>query len=188
VCSNLTSPCILTANHITHDATRAICYSNIDNQYKIYAISNYAFIFVQTIPFNSPYFTLQPVKGDYLCLSNVSLVQLYLYDYATSQYVLNYSSSFTPMNSITSDVLPNGYLMVIMIFNMTIYINQLSSGSYVTTPIVLTPRMAASSYVYKVCLSERSNGDYVLVVIMNDGVIKKFSYYTITGTTATLRQ
>jgi hypothetical protein len=48
--------------------------------------------------------------------------------------------------------------------------------------------MASSSYVNKVRLSERSNGDYVLVVIMSDGQFKMVNYYTITATTVTLRQ
>jgi hypothetical protein len=188
VCSHPTNPCILTSNFIKQDGTRAICYSSVDSQYKIYAISSNAFFFLQTIPFSSPYFNMQPVKSDYLCLCNVSIVQVYAYDNVTSQYALTHSSTFSASGSIASDILPSGSLMVILFSNMTLLINQLSSGSYATTSIVLTPPMASSSYVYKVCLSERSNGDYVLVVIMNDGVIKKFSYYTITGTTATLRQ
>jgi hypothetical protein len=70
-----------------------------------------------------PYPTLQPVREDYLCLSNYYSVEVHLYDSATSQYLLNYSTFFPSLGYVASDILPSGYLMVFMVTNLTLYIN-----------------------------------------------------------------
>jgi hypothetical protein len=186
---------VLSQNYLKSDGTIAMVYSYVDAKFKIYSLANNTFSFLQTIAMVSPIPRMDPLKGNYLVVGNLSSLVRYEYNSGTGLYVLNYTYPFTTVNGMVFSFSEDGIMMTqvtigVLANDFTMIIHELNiiTGVFTDTTLTLGFPAGTNKYVRDASMILK-NGIYILLVVMQDSSTHYLKYYHITtGSTFTEQQ